>query len=501
MVRGVRCLPGRSLPGAAFYGDAQLSLIKSLGHAPPKCKAAPSQVVSRSCNLCLCFWRTGLEFPLMNLKRMVILKTVNPWTCGILALVSVFSGPVFTKAQDQASPQKKPDPAKILPDIFVLGDQVVREQWPATLDPVNAPSDLKVVEPGQCVRFGVIATGDDRYKLLNAAMLTVEFTFAAKTETIVNEALQAEKKIKPQGGDLVTEALGVAGIQNPVQSLASLAASRAAWCAPVDLHDGEATMRGRVTTSSGESISLIPRSIQVRTFATAQKQAAFTDMNTFGSWLQNYYAAPDPAQLLLGLRVIASDKKARLMLNIMTFFIEALRASPAAAHELMRMLPAEDPSVRIYAIPLLSKAGYAIDSLLDGFKEDEKTVLRSVNLPDPFDLTPDRSLPSRMDMLWAVFFATGRVEPVRAVASMLAWHNDYDKFMKMRESGQKPTELTDSIMRGVVYGAAGWSLNALSRNDGLVADYIDAFKSSANTPAVVKAELANLHTNPVFTKK
>jgi hypothetical protein len=139
--------------------------------------------------------------------------------------------------------------------------------------------------------------------------------------------------------------------------------------------------------------------------------------------------------------------------------------------------------------------------VLGAFNEDERTVITSVHLPDPFDLKPDRTLPNRMDMLWAVFFATGDLTPVRTVASMLAWRPDYDKFVEMQKSGQKPTELTDSIMRGVVYTAAGWSLNALSRNDGLVADYVDALKASSDTPLAVKMELANLFTNSAFTRK
>jgi hypothetical protein len=81
---------------------------------------------------------------------------------------------------------------------------------------------------------------------------------------------------------------------------------------------------------------------------------------------------------------------------------------------------------------------------------------------------------------------------------MLAWHDDYYKVMKMRESGRE--EPTDSIMRRAAYAAAGWSLNVLSRDDGLVADYIDVLTSSSDTPASVKAELAKLYTNPAFTK-
>jgi hypothetical protein len=189
------------------------------------------------------------------------------------------------------------------------------------------------------------------------------------------------------------------------------------------------------------------------------------------------------------------------MPNIMVFFVQALKISPAAANDLLRALPNEDRPVRIYSIPLLSEAGYATDPLLTGFKEDEKTVINSAHLPDPFDLKPDRTLPSRMDMLWAYFFATGRIEPVKAVASMLAWRGDYEKLVEIQKSGQKPTEATESIIRGVVYTAAGWSLNALSRNDGVVADYIDALRSSPDTAADVKEELAHVHTNPAFTKK
>ena len=189
------------------------------------------------------------------------------------------------------------------------------------------------------------------------------------------------------------------------------------------------------------------------------------------------------------------------MPNIMMFFVQALKSSPAAGDDLLRILPTEDRSVRVYCIPLLAAAGYAVVPLLGEFKESEKSTIESFHLPDAFDLTPDGTLPNRMDMLWAIFFATGRIEPVRTVASMLAWRTDYDQFVAMKKSGQKPTGITESIMRGVVYTGAGWSLNALSRKDGLVADYVDALRSSSDTPANVKEELANLYGNPAFTKQ
>jgi hypothetical protein len=412
----------------------------------------------------------------------------------------VFASAIVTLAQDQVYPAKKPIPTKIHPELFVLAEPVVGEQWKATLGLVNAPSDLKQVEPGQCIRLGVVASGDDRDRLLASAKLGFEFSFAGHAQSFMAELPEAVKQIKPEGGDYVTQALAAGGINNPLLSMASIAASRARWCVPLDTQDGTATIRATVVTSDNKSLALNARSLGVITFATARRKTPFKDMNTLGPWLQHYHAAPDPAGLLPGLRIVASDENARVMSNVMMFFVGALKESPAAGNDLLRALPAENRSVRIYSIPLLSAAGYTTGPLLIPLPEEERTVITSVHLPDPYDMKPDRTLPDRMDMLWAIFFATGRVEPVRAVASILAWRADYDQFVAMQKSGQKPTARTEGVMRAVSYGAAGWSLSALSRSDDLLADYIEALKASPNTPANVKKELVNLYTNPAFTK-
>jgi len=53
-------------------------------------------------------------------------------------------------------------PAQVLPDIVVLPEPVVSEQWPAMLGKVHPPKDLKYIVSGQCVRFGVFASGNGR---------------------------------------------------------------------------------------------------------------------------------------------------------------------------------------------------------------------------------------------------------------------------------------------------------------------------------------------------
>lgn len=102
--------------------------------------------------------------------------------------------------------------------------------------------------------------------------------------------------------------------------------------------------------------------------------------------------------------------------------------------------------------------------------------------------------------MWAVFGATGQFRPLQTIASALSWRADYDDFDKLRKSGERPSELTPSIVRGVVYTAAGWSLSSFQRNDPLVADYIDYMRASPDIPQSVKTELAGLATNPAFKR-
>jgi hypothetical protein len=103
-------------------------------------------------------------------------------------------------------------------------------------------------------------------------------------------------------------------------------------------------------------------------------------------------------------------------------------------------------------------------------------------------------------MLWAVFGATGQVQPVQAIANALGWRTDYEDFDKLRKSPNHPSTLTPSIVRGVVYTAAGWSLESFQMEDPLVADYIDYLRASPDTTQSVKSELGGLSSNPAFKR-
>jgi hypothetical protein len=103
-------------------------------------------------------------------------------------------------------------------------------------------------------------------------------------------------------------------------------------------------------------------------------------------------------------------------------------------------------------------------------------------------------------MLWAVFGATGQFKPVETIVSALGWRTDYEEFDKLRKTPTHSSTLTPSIVRGVVYTAAGWSLWSFQRNDPLVTDYIDYLLASTDTPKSIKSELNSLSSNPAFKR-
>lgn len=229
----------------------------------------------------------------MPANGKAISRAFGRCTQGLALFCIVFATGAMALAQDKVVQDRRPIPTEISPELLILADKVVEQQWPATLSLVNVPSDLKQVEPGQCVRFEVIATGDDRDELLASSKISLEFSLAGNTQVFRAEPPEVLKQVKPEGGDLVTRALAAGGIKNPFLSVAGIAASRAKWCAPLDTQDGTATIRATVKTADGKTVALKPRNINVMTFRSSRKNAPFKDMDTFGSWLENYYEAPD----------------------------------------------------------------------------------------------------------------------------------------------------------------------------------------------------------------
>jgi hypothetical protein len=406
-------------------------------------------------------------------------------------------------AQDTVTAPGKSSPAKIEKQIMLIGEPVVQIQWPHTLKLVNAPQNVELLNPGQCIRVGIIATGDNRDPYLEQTKLSFRVRFNGRTEDRALASLAQTKQIKPEGGDFVTAALASASIKNPLLTVASMGASAAGWCVPADAADGSATVEAEVETPSGPE-TLTPAAVQIESFATGSKKK-FKSVEDFGNFIESYYRQPNPASLVPALQFVVEAQTANpnsdLIGNASAFLSAALKADPFAAKDFLARMASQAPLTRGLGLIVLRAAGYDISSVVKTLDAEEQKKFESIPaLPDPYDLAPTRELFGHLDLMWSTFGATGQLEPVKTIASTLAWGADYDDFDKMRKSGTHPSEITPSLARGLAYMAAGWSMGSFQKNDPLVADYIEYILASADTPAAVKTELKGLSTNPAFKR-
>jgi hypothetical protein len=417
---------------------------------------------------------------------------------GLFAL-SVLALPLL--AQDAAHAPGTPTPPKIAKQLLLFPDSVVSEQWVHTLKLVSAPQNLALLNPGQCIRVGIYATGDHRDSYLEQSKLSFRVSFAGKTEDHPPAPLAAIKQIKPEGGDFVTAGLAAANIKNPFLTQASLGASADNWCVPADAQDGSAAIEAEVESPDGHQKETSVK-VQIESFATGSKRA-FKDGAEWGAFLLAYYRQPNPARLLPLVQFLASNDEINSRPGVSesaaAFAGAALKADPVAARDFLARIGSQPPMTRALGLLILRSAGYDIGSALSAFSPEDLKKFQSLPpLDDPFDLTPTHESFTHIDMLWGVFGATGQFAPVEKIASALVWRSDYNTFDQLRKTPNHPTALTPAVVRGVLYVAAGWSLGSFQRNDPLVADYISYMLASPDTPQAIKTELAGLATNPIF---
>jgi hypothetical protein len=410
---------------------------------------------------------------------------------GFLLCAAFLSG--VTSAQ-QVLKDNLP-PAKLSPVPYILSDAVVTQQWPVTLPLVNAPETLTHLSPGQCIRVGVIASGKGHKDLIGKVSIGFTVRYGAQKESFPTEDPQSTKQMKPEGSDFVTSALAAGGIEAPDMSMASMAGSAGKWCVPSEAQGGKVDVAVTVTVD-GKTTKMKPTVAEVDSLVSLP--APFKSAEEASDWMQRYHFSPRPALLVPAAQLILPHKDGLPFAQ--EFLVSAVKQDPAAAARLGPELTACDRVTKLFMLDLFDKANTHLDQppILN---DDEKQILaQAPALPDPFDMTPDRELFSKLDRLWGNFAATGRIEPVKALTSALAWRTDYDAFVEMKKEGKKPTELTSSLVRALTYMAAGWSLSSFKRSDGLAADYIEAISASPETPASIKKELAGLDSEPAFKR-
>jgi hypothetical protein len=407
-------------------------------------------------------------------------------------------------AQPDANSPEKHSPPKIEKQILIFPDSVIQEQWPHTLNLVNAPQDLKLLNPGQCIRIGVVATGDDRDSYLENTKLSFLAEFAGKSEEHPLAPLAATKQIKPEGGDFVNAVLNSISVQPPNMSMTSLGASAKNWCVPADAQDGTAAIEAEIESPGGHE-KLTRATIQIESFETGSKRT-FKDVDEFEQYSMGYHNQPNPARLYPSLLFFCSNSK--LTSGPEDFEGEAislgtaLKGNPAAAKDFMARVSASSECTRMIGLIALFMDGYDIAPELQSMSEDEKKGFQQrPELADLYDFSSPAEAPAKFDLLWATFCASGQFATIQKIATALTWRTDWEDFNKARKSSHPPKEWTPSIGRAMAYSAAGWSMGSFQQTDPLAADYLEYMIASPDTSPEIKSELKGLSTNPAFKRQ
>ena len=277
------------------------------------------------------------------------------------------------------------------------------EQWPHTPKFANPPQNLKLLNPGQCIRVGVIATGDDRDDYLGKTQLSFRAELGGQAQDHPMALLAAIKEMKPEGKDMINAALTYAGIPNPGIATASLGASAASWCVPDDAQDGTATINAEIDSPKGRE-KLKTAAIQIESFETGSKHEFENDKES-NDLVMTYYRQPNPARLIVLLRRFAVDAKLQSTQGVpestIAFLAAALKANSTAAMDFMTRVSSENGFSRAIGLIALRRAGYDIANVLEKLDPQERTKIGNLpQLPDPSDLTGDANSATRLDMSW-----------------------------------------------------------------------------------------------------
>jgi hypothetical protein len=432
-------------------------------------------------------------------QTLLSTRKLRGFVCGFLALVATSS--LFAQIEIK---KPKPIPAKIESHFLIVGEPVVQEQWTHTLKLVNAPKNVTLLNPGQCVRVGILGTGDDRDSFLEKTKLSFSVKFSGQKQEHMLAALAQFKKIKPEGGDFVTQALAAGGVENPMLTMASLGVSSENWCVPADAQDGIAVIEGEIETPAGKKKQTSAK-IQIESFNTGSTRP-FKNTEEMSKFLMSYHWQPNPARLFPALQAFAADKtlrnKQETIMSTAATFGAALKANPVAAKDFITRISNETGFTRAFGLLILLDAGEDISPVLKTMSdEDRQKFTKHPGLPDPYDFSHVEGIGMYEDMLWGIFMAKGDFAPLQQIVSALKWRSDWEDFNKARKSSNPPKEWTPAIGRAVGYMAAGWSLNSFQRSDPLATDYIEFMIASPDTPPEIKSELQGLSTNPAFKQE
>lgn len=190
----------------------------------------------------------------------------------------------------------------------------------------------------------------------------------------------------------------------------------------------------------------------------------------YEKWFTGYYKSPNPNQAIRAYlkfsNILTGDNQLRL--EILNFFKIIFERNPYLIEYLKQQHDQAEGIEKAKILIMLHLLGDK-ELLKEAAKDSPQIVeaIKQVQLVDPYGTL---EYPSQLDMLWADFFATGRIKPIRKLVSALGFQS-YSKYVKSYQTSKKAKEDFDNLLKGVMFQAAHWSISSNCEQHELVRNY------------------------------
>lgn len=240
-------------------------------------------------------------------------------------------------------------------------------------------------------------------------------------------------------------------------------------------------------TSKSKSVK-----IMLSKWSLGEKPATFED---FDKWYQDYHVAPKPNEAVYAYLTHEplQDKKGELAFAGLYFFKVVFVENKYLVDHLASRFEKATEEQQKKIILMLHWL-----NMLDKIKAtpEEKAAYKAwasqVVLPDPYGETLSGG---QQDMLWAEFFATGRIRPIRKLISNLEY-SKYKGSIEAYKESKKTEEDKLNAYKDAVFQSAVWSLASNCKQHALVAKYCiylhDNGKLSANEKSLLGVILSKV---------
>lgn len=201
----------------------------------------------------------------------------------------------------------------------------------------------------------------------------------------------------------------------------------------------------------------------------------------YHKWLQTYYIDPNPAIILPAYlnqakmdfnSAFGSSEKKGVFIIETTFFKTLFEDNEWLAAKLAGAYDAASLHQKKKIIFMLQLLGYGGDSFFSQLENDMQAFaarFASFRLVEPLGVPSE---PEQIDMLWAQFFATGNIEPVRKIINALNYA-EYRNLPSRYNLENVPSSERENLIKGYIFQAAEWSLRSNSKQHSLIAQYTE----------------------------